>query len=77
MRTGKSCMENQWGKIWFLNYKAVKGMNLKLHILIFYISYTEYIRKRFGSEPCMFFWLDQIYVAGLIHMFWDYVVTCA
>lgn len=40
MRTGKSCRESQWEKIWFLSYKAIKSMHLKLHILIFHITYT-------------------------------------
>lgn len=48
MRTGKSCMESQWEKIWFLSYKAIKGMHLKLHILIFHITYTGCCRKWVG-----------------------------
>lgn len=40
MRTGESCTESQREKIWFLSCKAIKGMPLKLHILIFHITST-------------------------------------
>lgn len=45
MRTGKSCTESQWEKIWFLGYKAIKGTHLKLHILIFHRTYAGCYRK--------------------------------
>lgn len=59
MRTGKSCRESQWEKIWFLSYKAIKSMHLKLHILIFHITCTGCC-----GEWGRGFWALHVLIAG-------------